>query len=455
MTEYYHYKLHCKTLSPVHIGNGESMASIGDYYTSSNHLFFIDKEKLDSFLDPIDNKDFFDIYIKEIKKNVSLSKSDFSIVPFLEENGIKLDDISLENGTPILTSNYKSHKNSQLRMTVRQNGLQYLPGSSIKGAIKTVLFYNYLLKNPDILNEWLDIIENCSKRREYLSEWKETIEKEFNQFFKNEKSDYNLLRIADTVAFDKSHESIWETARFHLYRSNDEMVTWLSEGITIDTPFELSVTIIPEFYSQFLQFLNSRELDSLFSMINKFSRDQLQLEIKEIQGSHLSNDVKRIILEKLNGLLQYTENDKQTIIRVGAGKSFFYNTICALLDKVHFEKLRTLVGIGKKDETLFPLSRTFTTDYECFGWILLELPKKQEAVLPDNIIPEIVNDETILRAMVIDPKKVKIKLNGSIVEVQLFLAMDQKNILLKQGDILDVYVKQMSKDKRIVMVGIK
>ncbi len=75
MNAYQHYKLRCKTLTPVHIGTGENLASIGDYYTSSNRIFLIDKAKLDKQLDP--NKAFFGLYMGEIKKNVSMSKSDF------------------------------------------------------------------------------------------------------------------------------------------------------------------------------------------------------------------------------------------------------------------------------------------------------------------------------------------------------------------------------------------
>ena len=118
MTNYHHYKLNCKTLSPVHIGNGETIASIGDFYTSSNRLFFIDQEKLDKSIDPVENKEFFNRYMDEIRKNVSLSKSDFSIVPFLNENGIGLDTITSEKEIPILTEDYKSQKSIKRTMAV-------------------------------------------------------------------------------------------------------------------------------------------------------------------------------------------------------------------------------------------------------------------------------------------------------------------------------------------------
>jgi len=455
MTNYHHYKLRCKTLSPVHIGNGDTLASIGDYYTSSNRLFIIDQEKLDKCIDPVDNKEFFDQYMTEIKENVSLSKSDFSIVPFLNDHGISLDVITSESEMPILTANYKSQKNSQLKLAARQNKLLYFPGSSIKGAIKTALFYHYLSINPDILKNWLEIIENNTERKFYLKDWTANIERDFYQFFKGEKSDYNLLRIEDTTSFSAEDKGVWETGRFHLYKSNDDMVNWLCEGIKADTSFDLSITILPEFSFDFLSFLNKSEISSLLALINKFSRAQLELEIKEIKASNLTPTAKQIILDQLNGLLQFTGNNQQALLRLGAGKSFFYITVCSLLDRAHFERLRSIVGIGKKDESIFPLSRTFTTDYESYGWVLLELPKEQEVELPLNEASEIVKNETLLKAVVIDYKKVAINLNGTVVETQLVLTIQQKATPPVKGAVLEVYVKELSKDGRIIMVGIK
>ncbi len=455
MDEYKHYKLRCKTLTPVHIGIGENLASIGDYYTSSNRLFIIDKAKLDLYIDPVNNKDFFIRYLSEIKKNVSMSKSDFSIVPFLKENGIELEKVTSEMAVPIITSGYKSHKNSQLKLGIKQNNQLYMPGSSIKGAIKTALFYNYIRHNPDILSKWNKIIENSLNKREYLDDWAKVVERDFNQFFKGEKCDYNLLRVEDSPSLDIACKGVWETCRFHLYHNNDEMVTWLTEAIAAETTFNLGITILPDINVKFLDYLNDGDISEIFPIINKFSKDQLVKEIEEIETSRLSQEVKSIVVDQLQHLLNIIQNDNQAIIRIGAGKSFFYNTVCTLLDKKHMEILRSIVKIGKTDESIFPLSRTMTTDYNIFGWVLLELPPIEMGDIPVNIVTEIVNNITELKAVIVDDRKVKIKINETEIEAQLVLPMEHKNIHLTKGEHVNVVVKQTSKDKRIIQVHFK
>ena len=211
-----------------------------------------DKAKLDKQLDP--NKAFFGLYMGEIKKNVSMSKSDFSIVPFLKENGIEPESIMSDVEIPIHTQGYKSHKNSQLKLAIKQNGRLYFPGSSIKGAIKTAFFYNYLLANQDILRNWNLIIENYQNKRQYIEKWASEIEADFNQFFKNKKSEYNLFRVEDSPSFENESLGIWETVRFHLYNSNDETITWLTEAVCSNTEYvEFPITFLPDFNVDYLQ----------------------------------------------------------------------------------------------------------------------------------------------------------------------------------------------------------
>jgi CRISPR-associated protein Csm5 len=452
METYKHVKLKCKTITPVHIGSGETLASIGDYYTSSNQLLIIDKEKLDRSIQQVKDDSFINRYMDEIKKNVSMSKSDFSIVPFLKNNGIKLEDITSGTEIPILTTGYESHRNSQLKLAMNQNGQLYLPGSSVKGAIKTVLFYNYLLSQPDKLNHWNRIIENSQSRYQYLQEWEENIEYDFEQFFKGKKCDYNLLRVEDSHSLNGDCRGIWETARFHLYKNNDEMVSWLTEAIKAETSFELMITILPKFHAGFLDFFNNGDLTELFGVINRFSFDHIKREMEEIEASNLENLTKVKILNELKLLLKLTNSDNQALIRIGAGKSFYYNTVCNLLDKTHFEMLRGIAKIGKTDESIFPLTRTMTTDHDMLGWVLMELPSIGVNDLPINEVTEIEQNKTVLKAMVIEDRKVRININHSTIDVQLVLTIEQKNIRLTKGEIVNVTVKQMSNDKRIIHV---
>ena len=448
------HTIHCKTLTPVHIGNGDMLASIGDYYVSSNHLFLIDKEKLDQYIDPIGDKDFFDDYIKEIKENVSMSESDFSIVTFLSKKGIKLEDITADE-IPIISDDFESHRNSQLKLAIKQNRKLYFPGSSLKGALKAVMFYFYMKQNPAILHQLKELIEKSNSKKYFHEQWAKKIENIFSSFFKEQKSDFNFIRVADTTSFDDSQRGIWNASRIHLYNQEAVMLHWLFEGIKIDTPFTIHLSIHNEIQSKFLDYMNKIELTLLFSLINDYAKIQLEREIKEINQSNVPQEIKNKITAKLRNLLEYTNDEQSTILRIGAGKTFFYNTICNLLDDESFAKLRYLIKIGKLDEIQFPLSRTFTSDFDSMGWVLLEKPKEPELEIPLNEVSEIIKSETLLEAVVIGNKKIKININGTISEAQLFLDKFQQNLIFNKGDIIEVYVKQMRNDGGITMVGIK
>ncbi len=303
---------------------------------------------------------------------------------------------------PIHTQGYKSHKNSQLKLAIKQNGRLYFPGSSIKGAIKTAFFYNYLLANQDILRNWNLIIENYQNKRQYIEKWASEIEADFNQFFKNKKSEYNLFRVENLPWFKTNRWVIGDRVRFHLYNSNDETITWLTEAVCSNTEFEFGITFLPDFNVDYLQFLNDADITRVFSIINQFSNDQLENEIREIEASALSKDVKTTIINQLNELLKLAKEDRSALLRIGAGKSFFYNTVCLLLDNTHLEILRSVFNIGKTDDNIFPLTKTMTIDYNFFGWVLLKLPEVEKAEMPVNTVSALVENETELKAVIIE-----------------------------------------------------
>ena len=466
---YNHYIIPCETLTPVHIGSGNSLSSIGEYYAGTNRLVFIDQLKIDSLLSNIEDEDFVSTYVAKIKEQVSASKSDFSIVTFLKENGIELNQIASGDEIQIFSGNYDTHKNSQLKLACKQNKKLYFPGSSIKGAIKTVLFYKYLQNNPALIENWERIIEDSPKKEKYFPRWKDEIEKDFMLFEKAQKSDFSFLRIEDTSSFDETNRGAWEVGRYHLHNNNEEMMQWLCEGVKSHTEFDIRITIRPEMNAHFLKEFNTLEIHELYSLINNFTCAQLAREKVEISDSNLPVEVKKGILEKLSELEPLTLNNDQALLRIGAGKTFFFHTVCSLLNAESFNKLRNLIKIGKTEISSFPLSRSFTSDYEGLGWILLKKRESAIKILEKEIEPEeeleivaplnnpdnLVANQTILNAVYMGNKRVTFNINKAVMEVHLALAPYQKHIEFKKGEILTVYIKEISKNGRITMVGIK
>lgn len=132
------YKLKCKILSPIHIGTGSEIEPF-DYIIKENKFY---KISLENFLLNLDNRD------KE-KFNILVSKNNVNeIRKFIIENWDAekyavefFCDVSTEVNK-IYQENINNIENQLLInpfIRAKVNNLPYIPGSSIKGAIRTAI----------------------------------------------------------------------------------------------------------------------------------------------------------------------------------------------------------------------------------------------------------------------------------------------------------------------------
>ena len=121
------YKIEMETLTPVHIGSGEKAIFGLDYYLEGTKVIFIDSPKL---IDKITEKERQELFralrSKDIRNIKSLAKK-YRKEIYAIENKADRDDLKRKGVDTILKT---------------RGDRVYIPGSSIKGAIRTALIYN-------------------------------------------------------------------------------------------------------------------------------------------------------------------------------------------------------------------------------------------------------------------------------------------------------------------------
>ncbi len=388
------------TLSPVHIGSGDQI---------SNWSYTFDNGKIKIYN--------FEKVVRALKNNPQRLLNLTAIIernPLTKNLGDILKDFKLSiEPTYIseLKGSVKTGRNEykQIWEFIRENSQVYIPGTEIKGAIRTALFYKILKdkfnEDEKIKNQFLNEYKNClnvkhfrderdkkkqiKKNFSYLEQRWESIvfragfQKVFDKDFKfadakkdilkillisdsNLKNPNDILNIKDITAlgvsrhFEELHELLKSGSNFIV----DLRVPFNSEYKKIfpETFIYLGMKKIREACSEFA--LNVIESD-----IEYFNKTK---EIKEDQKSKILEK-----LEKRKNLAKISPEKKYIILRLGKHQGFLSTTINLLVKEfnpeLYSEAYGYLVHRGYPD---FPnKSRKLTIDNELLGWCVLTQKK--------------------------------------------------------------------------------
>ncbi|HHE38744.1 MAG TPA: type III-A CRISPR-associated RAMP protein Csm5, partial [Candidatus Cloacimonetes bacterium] len=126
-----------EVLSPLHIGDNENknLSSLSDFIVDGDKIKLIDHQKLESIFS--ENPHIMEDYIKEIKTH---SQQKFSLKSFLQKYKISIEEITESESIPFIGQ----FNGKEIHPFISENGKKYLPGSSVKGAIRNALAFVYL-----------------------------------------------------------------------------------------------------------------------------------------------------------------------------------------------------------------------------------------------------------------------------------------------------------------------
>ena len=431
------HRLKIETLTPVAIRNGEILSPLTDYHIEGNRLYLLDTDKLMADIDQNNWLDDFESKVLEYSGNHSggtetnAKKKNRFIADFLKEKGASIKSYLKEENAR--NCQLKSEAEwVQLHSTIKTENKAYIPGSSIKGAIRTAIMYQWLTDteegkeklasfldtNKKGIENWAERINRKTKGNKNNTKKKDEITKELrkeeterkaellkllhefeeevaNVVFGKSEGEYNAstyFKVLDSRVFENSDLRISSLQK--KYRKDEDLkkkfTTSLQEFIDKgkETVIENSIFNLSldwrknrdsSYYADFIK--DRKDLSKVFEAINSLSRDFLKFEIDRLNDFKNGENYTKENLDSYHNALESIHKQLEgnslnsAITCIGFGKSIFMNTALLAIrmqDKDIFTNIVKILHASHPKAEHFPFSYYATSidskDYP-LGWV--------------------------------------------------------------------------------------
>ncbi len=390
-------KMYLYVKSPINIGGQELKVTRFEFIIKSPYLYTISEEKLSKFLQ---EKELIHQYISEVGDKLNK----FVLSDFFRSYKISLDEaISLSNRRIKILENAANIQ--EFRPFIRDGfGNVYLPGTSIKGVIRTAIAYCFYKKLKEdepqnfaqIEKKISDDIEKLrGKNRLYPSDkelFKDLNKKLFENYSLLDKKNVpntdwlKMLHVSDAYPVNGAVETCLipvkvlkkENNWYYKKENNNTDTTIWVEAIKENTIFEFEIVwdnwLLDEFKRKNVINL-PKNIGEIKSCIEIWSKDIIEFEKKFLLTHKLSS---------------WYSDYKEQNFRIGFGSGMISVTIAMLLEEKLRKKIRNFAGLNRGD-SVAPKSRrvAFSNDTPYpLGWATLTTDKPP--VLSEATIKEIV-----------------------------------------------------------------
>ena len=393
------------TLSPVHIGSGEQISN-WSYAVHNGKIKIYNFEKVVRALK--DNPQRLMNLTAIIERN-PLTKNLGEILQSYKVNINPEYEVELkgkvikERWDREQRRNIKEYKH--IWEFIKENGKVYIPGTEIKGAIRTSLFYKILKdkfnENEKIKNQFLNEYRNCLNVKDFRDErdrkkkiqknfshleqrWESIVfragfEKVFDKDFRFADAKKDILKILLISDSDLKNPNdvlnIKDITALGVSKHFEELHELLKSGSNFVIDLRVSFKeeykeIFPETY-KYLGMKKIREACSEFALSMIESDIEYFNRTKEIKEDEKSKILEK--LEKRKNLAKISPEKRYIILRIGKHQGFLSTTINLLVKEIapelYSKAYEYLVHRGYSE---FPnKSRKITIDSELLGWCVL------------------------------------------------------------------------------------
>lgn len=365
------YNINMELLTPVHIGSGVQLYENIDYFIQ------YDKEQESSYLGVIDHKKVCEAigeeniprWVQAIERGDNL----FSFIKTLNKH------VSPESITRRIIYTWdKKDTIKECMQTITPNGSgkdrPIIPGSSIKGAIRTAL----LATSPEATNPSAEI----SRGRGLSSK---SIEQQLFNERDLKESFMKSLRVGDALFLPEDTYAYMASSlnyRHHNEEMYDKRLDGLIEAIPEESEALFNIVLDPDR----LQALRCSTIKQLFERINthtlKLLKEELEIcnrEFSEVHDESLDDYVDAIkrLIDQLNLILE--QQQKACILRIGYGSGWRFITGAWTEHRPDFESTVIPASRFKPHEHegyVFPKTRRLSLDDGPFGFVKLSVEDK-------------------------------------------------------------------------------
>jgi len=373
------------TLTPVSIGDGNTLSAFADYVLEKGKIHYINQQAIRDKMGK--SPELIDFYVEGMIRGKFNTTNTFDLKNFIF-NRLKLT-LQQAASHSIEAKNVSGKKEFY---TVVKNAGQspYIPGSTLKGAIKTALLYDWLI---DVKNDWCEnYLENLNNKEE-RGRLEAQLMAEFDKFELGV-SDSSLLEFDTLQAID--------IKRLHIKNGSLDIPQTreaIKENITCECEIRNVRKLIAE-KADGTKVYKNYSWRELCKIINKFSDNScnIEWEIMERFEKKLDNKYYKHLENFYRTIQKRTESLTTAYLRLGTGKGFYFNSIALALydrdgteNKGQFLKFLKTCGYGKIYNTKqrqveeydlnpdeFPITRFVEiTETKPLGWIQLECLNKE------------------------------------------------------------------------------
>lgn len=367
-------KIKIETITPVHIGSGNLLQYGTDFVcgeiNKSAYLGVIDDRKTLQFI----GEKNIDKWVQSIERN----ESTVELVKRYAPNA-KFTEFSKR-----LICNFVEIKSTDTLKECMHNGfgLPYIPGSSIKGSIRTALLAT--LSNTIFNKEGKIISGRDKKGNNKVSASK--IEKEL--FGKDPNSDiFRFLQVGDAY-FQEQAEISLRVVNLNIRQKQsfwDTSKSQLIEAIGLDESTDFEIKINNQAYNlargdtaRMPQEMHS--LTALFSTINMHTKKLVEQEIKYWKD-FIHEDNVNLYIDKMNDILECTNHDdcqkgKSCVLRIGHASGWRFITGAWAENLTNFNDVVVPAARPRNNNYLeydFPKSRRLDEDCDVLGFVKLSI----------------------------------------------------------------------------------
>lgn len=373
------------TLTPVSIGDGNTLSAFADYVLEKGKIYYINQQIIRDKMGK--NPELMDFYVEGMIRGKSNTTNTFDLKNFIF-NRLKLT-LQQAASHSIEAKNVSGKKEFY---TVVKNAGQspYIPGSTLKGAIKTALLYDWLI---DAKNDWCEnYLENLNNKEE-RGRLEAQLMAEFDKFELGV-SDSSLLEFDTLQAIDIKRLNI-KKGTLDIPQTREAV----KENIACECEIRNVRKLIAE-KADGTKVYKNYSWEELCRIINTFSRHSSDAEwtILSETGKKIDDDIYFSLEDFYEDVEKKTESSTIAYLRLGTGKGFYFNSVAlALYDadmtdgKEKFLKFLKANGYGKVynpqnrrvelydlKPDKFPITRFVEiSDTKPLGWVQLECLNKE------------------------------------------------------------------------------
>ena len=342
-TEYRTFQVTLLAMAPIHIGNGEKYTS-REFIYEKGYFYFPDMGKFYNRMVEKGYDQKFERFLQETKPSPRNNR----LISFLEDNRISDRNFG---GYRIIETKLETNNNylrggalNQVSKFIRDSfGNPYIPGSSLKGAIRTILMNT----NPDWNNK--NVVQD-EKENKSLIPWGAKKGQDYDDLF-------NAIRVSDSKPFSNDRLILVQKWDHKAKPPRAKSIPLYREAIVPSTKINFTITTTTKEAGILIEELGKRAQAFYKAYKNFFLSDfpenkiQPNLQYPIYLGAG-SGAWTKTIFKQANGILQERYQNSKTTRMVEKG--------VLKLTKAPMERVKTTQGPRKlimNDESFYEMGK--------------------------------------------------------------------------------------------------